>query len=176
MSNIEEKLKDKNLMRIARSAANSFSPVLSQDEIESCILTALWKAMKKYDENSKTKFSTFLYNGVKMECLTQRKFNLSHKNKKVKFVKTNKSYFFNKRKDTPSQSRNFIEDPNNYTETIDMMDEIKNLSDPELVYDRFYKNMTIKELAKKRGVCGETIRIRLKKNLKNLKRNLSESV
>ncbi len=163
-------------MRIARSAANSFSPVLSQDEIESCILTAMWKAMQKYDESSKTKFSTFLYNGVKMECLTQRKFNLSHKNKKVKFVKVNKPYFFNKMKENSPISREFVEDPNNYTETVDMMDEIKNLSDPELVYDRFYKNMTIKELAKKRGVCGETIRIRLKKNLKKLKRNLSESV
>ena len=181
--NIDEKLKDQDLMRIARSAANSFASVLSQDEIENCILTALWKATNKYDENSKTKFSTFLYNGVKMECLTQRKFNLSHKNKnsRIKNAKkqyplrfTSKTTRWPKRNEAPS--KNNIEDPHNYIETVDMIDEIKNLSDPDLIFDRFYKNMTIKELAKKRGVCGETIRIRLKKNLKSLERNLSEGV
>tara|TARA_R110000796_G_scaffold228892_1_gene346127 strand:- start:1807 stop:2340 length:534 start_codon:yes stop_codon:yes gene_type:complete len=176
--NIDEKLKDRDLMRIARSAANSFSPVLSQDEIESCILTALWKATKKYDEDSQTKFSTFLYNGVKMECLTQRKFNLSHRNKNNRLNNVKKPYPLRFRATTPNEtpSKNNIEDPHDYLETVDMIDEIKNLSDPGLVFDRFYKNMTIKELAKKRGVCGETIRIRLKKNLKNLKQSLSESV
>lgn len=182
--NIDEKLKDEDLMRIARSAANSFSPVLSQDEIESCILTALWKATDKYDNNSKTKFSTFLYNGVKMECLTQRKFNLSHRNKNNRDNNSKKVYplrFMSTATGRSSRasevtSKNNIEDPHNYIETVDMIDEIKNLSDPDLVFDRFYKNMSIKEIAQKRGVCGETIRIRLKKNLKNLKRNLSESV
>jgi DNA-directed RNA polymerase specialized sigma subunit len=182
--NIDEKLKDQDLMRIARSAANSFTSVLSQDEIENCILTALWKATNKYDENSNTKFSTFLYNGVKMECLTQRKFNLSHSNKNSRSKNAKKQYplrFTTKTKQSSSRRndglhKNNIEDPHNYVETVDMIDEIKNLPDPDLVFDRFYKNMTIKELANKREVCGETIRIRLKKNLKSLEKNLSESV
>jgi DNA-directed RNA polymerase specialized sigma24 family protein len=50
-----------------------------------------------------------------------------------------------------------------------MMDAIQvKCDDPELVIDRFYNGMTIRELAKARRVCGETIRIRLKKNLKKL--------
>ena len=39
-----------------------------------------------------------------------------------------------------------------------------------------HKNMSIKEIAKNRGVCGETIRIKINKNLKKLKLALQKSV
>jgi hypothetical protein len=86
-----------------------------------------------------------------MECLTQQKFNL------------NQSKHQNIHKNVP--------DPIDYNLRIEMLDLISGCEDPELIYDRFYKNMTIKELAKSRGVCGETIRIKIKKNLKRLKCN-----
>ena len=38
----------------------------------------------------------------------------------------------------------------------------ENCDDPDLMYDRYYNNMTIKEIAQQRGVCGETIRIKIK--------------
>ena len=175
MINIEKQLEDKDLMKIARSATSSFSSVLSEEEIESCILAALWKANEKYDESLNTKFTTFLYNGVRMECLTQRKFNLSNRNKVINVSKINQKYVKRTGARDPAVSINssgVLEDPNNYNDRVDMLDEISRCQDPDLIFDRFYKNMTIKELAKKRGVCGETIRIRLKKNLKKLKNNL----
>ena len=58
-----------------------------------------------------------------------------------------------------------------------MLDEINfACEDPTLILDRFYKNMSIKEIAESRGVCGETIRIRINKNLKKLQNSLSKSV
>ena len=54
---------------------------------------------------------------------------------------------------------------------MEILDLINNCDDPDLIYDRFYKNMTITELAQERGVCGETIRIKIKKTLKRLKSN-----
>jgi len=57
------------------------------------------------------------------------------------------------------------------------MDLIKKVcEDPQLVIDRFYKDMTIKELAKSHRVCGETIRTRLQKNLQKIKLSLKKSV
>ena len=48
----------------------------------------------------------------------------------------------------------------------DKMDNGQNISGYkhilEYLYDRYYKNMTIKEIAQERGVCGETIRIKIK--------------
>ena len=144
---IEDCLKDQNIVRVANKAASSFSNILSRDEIQTCILSALWKAKKKYKVGSKCKFTSYIHRGVVFECLTQRKFNLAKS----------------------SQLTISIPDSKNDIETIDMLDQIKMCEDPELIYDRFYKNMTIKEIAQDRGVCGETIRIRLKKNLKKLR-------
>jgi len=153
---IDKYLNDPDVMSIAYSAASSFSPSLSKDEIQSCILNALWRAMNRYNKRNKIKFTSYLHNGVVFECLSQRKFN---KSKKQATLHDN------------------IEDERDPVAEIDMMDTIHaKCEDPTLVVDRFYKNMTIKELAKDRGVCGETIRIRLKKNLDKLRSSLSNSV
>lgn len=70
-----------------------------------------------------------------------------------------------------------IADNYNPVAEIDMIDTIEaKCEDPTLVIDRFYKNMTINELAKNRKVCGETIRIRLKKNLEKLRFSMTNSV
>jgi DNA-directed RNA polymerase specialized sigma subunit len=149
---IDDCLKNEDVIRVANKAASSFSNVLSRDEMQTCILSALWKAKNKYIEGSKCKFTSYVHRGVVFECLTQRKFNLA---------KTNQLNFN-------------VPDRKNDLERIDMLDEIQQCDDPELIYDRFYKNMTIKEIAKSRGVCGETIRIRLKKNLKKLRHSMSK--
>tara|TARA_Y100001963_G_C6501040_1_gene317867 strand:+ start:114 stop:485 length:372 start_codon:yes stop_codon:yes gene_type:complete len=123
------------------------------------MINAIYKAINKYEDGSNCKFTTYLYKGVQMECLTQKKFNI-------------KSSF-----NRAQKLNNGITDNINYEESTDMMDEIKTVcEDPELIFDRFYKNMTIKEIAKNRDVCGETIRLKIKKNLKKLRRSISESV
>ena len=137
-------------MGITARAAASFIPVLSRDEIKTCILNAIWKALKKYDSKIGCKFTTYLYRGVVMECLTQQKFNSNHCHQSLK-------------SDHP--------DPTDYDFKAEMLDLVRNCDDPELMYDRYYNNMTIKEIATIRGVCGETIRIKIKKNLKKLKCN-----
>ena len=153
---IEKYLNDSNVMNIAYSAASSFSTILSKDEIQSCILNALWRAADRYNKRNGTKFTSYLYTGVMYECLSQRKFNRS---KKSSVLNEN------------------IEDKHNPFAQIDMVDAIETkCEDPSLVFDRFYNNMTIGELAKNRSVCGETIRIRLQKNLENLRFSLSKSV
>lgn len=153
---IEKYLSDSNVMRVAYSAASSFSTTLSKDEIQSCILNAIWKASNKYNKRNKTKFTSYLHNGVVYECLSQRKFNRSKKG--VTLDET-------------------IPDKYNPVAEIDMIDTIEaECDDPKLVIDRFYKNMTINELAEDRGVCGETIRIRLKKNLEKLRFSMTNSV
>ena len=145
----KDPLEEKDVLCIIRKATATFSSYLSEDEICTCSMNALWKALNKYNKEKRTKFTTYLYKGVVMECLTQKKFNSN--------------------KGSVGRIHNNITDGKDYTSHIDMIDEINSsCEDPELIYDRFYKNMTIKEIANIRGVCGETIRIKIKKNLKNL--------
>jgi len=147
-----------DVYKILKKASSSFRYSLSQDELMTCCITALWKAVEKYCTDSNCKFTTYLYKGVVMECLSQKKFN---KNKLTLGGKLHPN----------------IRDNSNQYEPIDMIDEINvACEDPNLIIDRYYKNMSIKEIAEVRGVCGETIRIKINKNLKKLRLSLLKSV
>ena len=147
MSKFEELLADNNIIKIAKCAAASFRNTLSKDEIYTCILNAIWKASERHDPKKGSKFTTYLYNGVMMECLTQQKFNSS------KVI---------------SPLHNNIPEKNNFTNNIELMDNIRECDDPELIIDYYFNNKSIKEIAEEMGVSGETIRLKIKKNLKKL--------
>lgn len=157
MENYEHYSSDVDVMRVAYSAASSFRGVLTQDEIRSCVLNAILRAIKKYDKNNTTKFTSFLHNGVVFECLNQKKLNTNNR--------------------TTKQLHPNIKDNNNIFESIDVKDLIESVcDDPSLIFDRFYGNMTIKEMSKQRNVCRETIKVRLTKNLEKLRSELRKSV
>jgi len=152
------KIDHDDVYKILKKASSSFRYALSQDEITTCCITALWKAVEKYCTDSKCKFTTYLYKGVVMECLSQKKFN------KAKLSFGGKIH------------PNIKDDSNQYA-PVDMIDEINfACEDPKLILDRYYYNMSIKEIAKNRGCCGETIRIKINKNLKKLELSLLKSV
>lgn len=152
MSNFEELLNNEEIKKISNNAASSFRHVLSSGEIDSCIMNALWKATNRFDESKNCKFFTYLHNGVVFECLSQKKSN-SHNSVSI---------------DAYNNYNRIVDNYNEFNK-IDMEDELKKCEDPDLLYDRFYMNKTVSEMAKDRGVCGETIRINIKKNLKKLK-------
>ena len=61
----------------------------------------------------------------------------------------------------------------NFTSEIEMLEEINTCEDPSLIFERFYDNRTLKDMAEKRGISKEAIRFKLKKNLNFLKNRLS---
>ena len=148
---IIEKIENHDVLGIAARAASPFTSVLSKDEIDTCVLNAVWKALKKYDSRVGCKFTTYLYKGVALECLNQQK-NNSSRTKRILHKN--------------------IPDPVDHNLRVDMLDLIRHCDEPELIYDRYYKNMTIKELAQERGLCGEAVRMKIKKTLKKLKEQL----
>ena len=150
MDDFNKIIQDENIIRITRKASKKFHKLLSKEEIKSCILYAMWKAYSNYNPTFGSKFTTYLYQGVIIECLTQVKFN--RPKKKLVCIHDNM--------------------PSNETPTIDILDEIFNkCDDPQLIYDKFFNNKSINEIAQEYGICGETVRIRIKKNLKKLKRS-----
>lgn len=146
MNNFDKLIEDENILNIAKKAASKFYKTLSKDELYTCILNAVWKASERHDPEKGTKFTTYLYNGVIMECLTQQKFNSS---------KASKIH------------NNVCEkDGINNFELIDL---INSCEDPQIIIDYYLNNKSVKEIANEMGVCGETIRLKIKKNLKKLK-------
>ena len=154
---IIEVMQDAKLIKIAYSATSRFKKNMSKEEIDNCIINAVWKALKTYEPESGCKFSSYLYLGVIMECQAFYKMNI-HK-KEFSYTTASTEYTYKT------------------LDYIDMMDEIFTCcEDPDLIYDRYYKNMSIQEIADKTKKSGETIRNKIKKDLQRLKKNLINSV
>jgi DNA-directed RNA polymerase specialized sigma24 family protein len=149
---IEKALKDKNIVNIMNKASKTFLKQLDEDTIYTCKLNALWKAFLNFKPEKKAKFTTYLYNGVYIECVKEIKFK-------------------NKSKAKSKLHDNIMNKDNQYL-IIDLLDEFDNDYDKELIMDKM-KNMTIDEMAKKRNSNRETTRKKLKKLVNKLQKNFS---
>lgn len=150
---IEKALKDANLQGIMNKAASTFTRQLNQDEIYTCKINALWKSLTHWDASRKTKFSTYLFNGVKYECIREVKF---------------------KRKDKATGGKDLdktIASLDNHVAEIDLYDEIDNLPHAGLIKDRA-KSFTINEIAQRHDINRESTRRRIKKSSKLLSNRL----
>jgi len=159
---LKKVLDDKETMNIANYAASGYNSALSKDEIQNCIYNAVWTALGKFDESKGTKFSTFLHRGVRLQC--QKRLNFNKRYKTVNYYEDSVS---NK---SGSSFKNQI-----YSQDLifEIKDEIENCEDPDILYDRYYKNMTLTEIAEKKNTSYETVRNKIKKNLRIIKKRIS---
>lgn len=147
--NIKNAMNDKDITKIMIKASNSFKSQLDVDEIHTCKLNALWKAIKNFNPNKKTKFTTYLYQGVYIECLKELKF-------KQKSRSCNKKL------------HNNVSSSNSDSLFIDILDEAKTEEERNLIIDKI-SNKTINEMASTRLYSRETVRKKLKKIASNMK-------
>lgn len=150
---IEKALKDKNIVKIMNRASNSFKNQLDVDSIYTCQINALWKAFLNFKPEKKTKFTTYLYNGVYIECI-----------KEVKFL--------NKSKKCNKKMHDNIAVNSDHDLFIDIMDELDSDEEKDFIMDKLM-NMTIDEMAKKRNSNRETVRKKLKSTISKLKKNFA---
>tara|TARA_B100000085_G_C18241167_1_gene389993 strand:- start:69 stop:554 length:486 start_codon:yes stop_codon:yes gene_type:complete len=146
---IENALSDKNITNIMHKASKSFSGQLDEDDIYTCQINALWKCFLNFKPEKKVKFTTYLFNGVRIECIKQLKFNqkLSGKTKSLMYHN--------------------VPDLDDAILKIDLLDEAENDEELQLMKDKI-SNMTIQEMSDKRAYSRETVRKRLKKISKKL--------
>lgn len=62
-----EKYNDEYNTRLMNKVSNRYRTSLSEDEIESCKMVAVWKTMIYFNPSKKTKFVTYLYRVLKTE-------------------------------------------------------------------------------------------------------------
>ena len=151
---IESALKDPDIIALTKSVTNSYRKSLNEDEIKSCVLSALSRSISSFDPDKNSKFTTYLHKGLKIECLTQIK-----KNKPLlKFSSKTLS-----KTDDKFETKMMI---------IEVMEEIEKLKDGHLVVDKYLNNYTSKEIAKKNGIHKETVRVKIKKTLESLRHKM----
>ena len=97
-----------------------------------------------------------------MQC--QKRLNFNNRYKTTNYYEDSVSHKFS------SNLKNQI-----YSQDLkfEIKDEIENCEDPDILYDRYYNNMTLTEIANKKNTSYETIRNKIKKNLKIIKKRIS---
>lgn len=141
-------LKNIDNVKIMQKASSKYRGSLDIDEIKSCQMIGLWKAMEKFDENHGIKFTTFLYNVVRNEC-----------RKRIRQSTAEQSYpnFYS----TPvAKLENF------FSEAVDSLNYPLN----KIIELRYMDSMTLKEIGKELGMTKNTIRRNIQKALKQIKK------
>ncbi len=146
------KWNDSNVSNIMNKVANRYRRNIDLDEIESIKMNTLWKCIEKHDE-SKSKFTSFLY--------SQLSFALKNKVKKAK-VEYNCS--------------NIEKEDYKVDISLEYIDIVSGLPDDvrKILNQRFYENLTMKEIGRINGYSRETARRRLK-NAVNLCKSACEA-
>ena len=146
---LKKALDDKDIVNVANSAAKKYVNILSKDEIQDCIMNGVWYSLQRFDESRGVKFTTFVHKGVVIQCQKRIKFN------------------------TRQRSLDLIPEctkcSSDFRLKIEMQDEVDNCEDQSIIYDRFYKNMTLDEMAKVRHVTPQTIRNKISKNISQIR-------
>jgi len=150
---IESAMNNTNITKIMHKASSKFIRSLDQDTIYTCEINALWKSLLNFKPEKNTKFTTYLYKGVIIECL-----------KALKFEKKNDS--FNR-----PLHENIAEANTEESFMFEILDELETDEEQKLIIDK-YKNLTIQEMSSKRAYSRETVRKKLKKIYSKLSENL----
>ena len=121
---------------------------------------ALWKALKGYDESfiskksdKKSKFTTYLYRGVQLECKTAVKFVLKGRKPEALIY-------------------DGIGQESERLASIEIMDEMSISKYEDILEDLFFKGFTISELSKRMGVSNQAVSDRRKIALNQLRSRL----
>ena len=145
--NIENYLKDKNILNIMNKVCFPYKNNIDHDEIDSIKMDILWDCINKYDPERGSKFTSYLYQ--------QLSFALRSRVKKKK-----REY-----------SSEFVEDTAPCFKTQSSMncyDILEGLPQDVsyIIKQRYVENMTMKEIGSSNGYSRETARRKLLKAVK----------
>lgn len=149
---IENALKDDNIRKIMNKASKRFRNQLDNDTIHTCQLNALWKTFVNHEPSKGAKFTTYLYNGVFIECM-----------KEIKFSKKSERFSGKLHDNIPENHNQFL--------MTDILDELSE-NDKQMFIDRL-SNMTIAEMSQKYNTNRESTRRKMHKIIKNVQKKFA---
>ena len=128
--------------------------VCSKEEIESLVMSTLWKCVRKYNSSkSNAKFSSYLYRS--MENNSRRLYK-----KKISTVKEKQLY-----EDT--FCRSLVKDESSKREVFEILESLKQKNEEyyNVLVQKFFYNMTNQEIGEANGCGKEWARKKIKKAL-----------
>lgn len=132
-------------------ASSGTTCILTIEELESCKLVALWKTLQTWslEDFPDIKFTTFLYQHVRWQCFFQANIAMRYHKRHKPVVDYNE--YVNQKEDN-----NFI----SLEDKLAMDEALEKMSDKMLgiIEQRFYQQMSLKEIGIANGYSHETAR------------------
>jgi DNA-directed RNA polymerase specialized sigma24 family protein len=154
--------------KIMGKAAVPFVTILTPDEIESCKKKAIWRSLINYDPTMNTKYATYLYRGVFLECRSSASFVMKHRKRSVKSKnKVNEVRIF----EVDKLGSDFtVKETLPMVDRIALMDEINSLEDGDILIDFYLNGLSYDEIAVKNNIDKSEVTQRKSKVLRKLKK------
>jgi RNA polymerase sigma factor (sigma-70 family) len=147
----EEAINNDYYKKIMHKVCNeNLKGVATKDEIKSLIMNTLWNCIQKFDDQKKVKFSSYLYRSI------QNNSRRIYKNKAKEF--RNIEYIENYHSIPDNDFKNKQEVRDILMSVVDLNPELHNI-----LVQKFYYNMTNKEIGEANGYGKEAARKKLKK-------------
>lgn len=147
----EEAINNEYYKKIMHKVCNeNLKGIATKDEIKSLIMNTLWNCIQKFDDNKKVKFSSYLYRSI------QNNSRRIYKSKAKEF--RNIEYIENYHVIPDNDFKNKQEAKDILMSVVDLNPELHNI-----LIQKFYYNMTNKEIGKANGYGKEAARKKLKK-------------
>lgn len=151
----KEAVQNKDYIRIMkRICSKNLSTVCSLDEINTLMMNTLWKCLLQYDDTEKAKFTSYLYRSMSNNSVRLYK-------KKIKIQNSEK--FFNESIHSEDRDKTQAK-----REAWEFLESLKDIDEElyEIIIDKYFYQMTYREIGKKNGYTNENARKKVKKALK----------
>jgi RNA polymerase sigma factor (sigma-70 family) len=147
----EEAINNDYYKKIMHKVCNeNLKGMATKDEIKSLIMNTLWNCIQKFDDQKKVKFSSYLYRSI------QNNSRRIYKSKAKEF--RNIEYIENYHSIPDNDFKNKQEVRDILMSVVDLNPELHNI-----LVQKFYYNMTNKEIGEANGYGKEAARKKLKK-------------
>lgn len=164
---------NKDYWMIMRKASFPFSTILSPEEIESCKKKAIWRSLINFNPSKNTKYATYLYRGVFLECRTNASFIMNHRRKSIKSKKhkTEEIRVYGLFNGTNMSTDLVFDEPIPMPKMVELMDEINSTEDGHILIDFYINGLSYEEIAQKNSIQRSDVTQRKNKVLRKLKKS-----
>lgn len=151
---IEEALENVEFKKIITAASAKYMKHIDRQELESLQALVLWRCLVKYDENLTMKFTTYLYTqmGYAIKNLIKKNSRNPHP--------YGDSYIVDEIRKEGNIYKSKVK------RTVDELLAMASEDDRKVLEQRFYMNMTIKEIGDANGYSKETARRKIQQAIK----------
>lgn len=147
----EEAYRNPEYLKIMNAASKRYYSRIPPDELHSCKLIGLWETLKRHREGLGDKFTTYLYKMVRYQCYSW----VNGPGKKF---------------DCNIKIEPYVDD---FTQSMHLEEALGSISEDisQIIYQRFYQKLKLREIAAIHDCSIETIRRRIKFGIKELRRS-----